>query len=254
MKGTIKKIEVVHRENFSPMKGNGRYARIVVWADMEDNKRVWVTTVEGGLDSLKIEAKLEMLDKFFGGLVGREISFVKRRAYFARCVPKEFRISYREIKEIMKKCDGPSGTKKLSKVHKERMEKAALEEKESLETEREWRKYWLGVNRANRKEAALKLGLPANATSKMIQAERDRLEILRKQDELRELNEKRKNAMHLWFVKRINPKHGHEQWQAEFEGCLHVLRREDTYDSTENLVPIEEVCEIGHNIVLVKRI
>jgi hypothetical protein len=226
------------------------------------------------------------VDYFFKDNLGRLTE--KRRVLIEQTMPKTVEVEeaegqkgtkYYEVSEAdleawLTRCQDRANIKKAAASIPSKAKKALLKKNAEARAERQMVAIELGLPknatikaiqeaqaRYSRERFASFLGLSKDATDEMIQeAEKayeehtKKLGEERKVREQKELEEKRKNAMHLWFVKRINPKHGHEQWQAEFEGRLHVLRREDTYDSTENLVPIEEVCEIGHNIVLVKRI
>lgn len=105
--GIVQSIEVTHKENnHAIMRSCIRYARIVVWATMVDGKRVRVRTVEGGLDSVNVELKLEMLKKFFNRLVGhvikfREGGFESNYNFTAdkRSIPQKFLTTYKEIKK-----------------------------------------------------------------------------------------------------------------------------------------------------------
>lgn len=69
------------------------------------------------------------------------------------------------------------------------------------------------------------------------------------------LNELRKNALKLSFIKGNNPKYGTEQWEARYDGRLYILRREDDYELEEKNVPVEKMFDlVPDRIVLVQRI
>ncbi len=71
----------------------------------------------------------------------------------------------------------------------------------------------------------------------------------------RELEEQRKNALKLAFVKGRNPKHGNEQWEARHNDHLYILRREDEYEPSEGKIPVEEIFDlVSDRITLVQRI
>lgn len=74
-------------------------------------------------------------------------------------------------------------------------------------------------------------------------------------EEKKRLEERRKSALKLPFTKGRNPKYDCDQWEAQHEGRLYVLRREDSYDSAEGPIPIEKVFDLVQDrIVLVSRI
>lgn len=229
--GTIKEIEVTHKKHFGGFRdadgyeSRARYARIVVWATTARGKRVWVRTVEGGLDPLNISIKIAMAQEFFKALVGKKIRFHKDEwgdTLFAEenSLPQEFLISYSEIKKKMWKWVEANRGEELNQLRKERSAKAA----------------------ATRKE---------NAAIKAEEEEwRAQMELRRQ----KELEERRKKALHLAFKKGRNPKYGSEQWEAWHEGRLYILRREDSYDPSEDKIPVEESFDlVPDRIVLVQR-
>ena len=80
----------------------------------------------------------------------------------------------------------------------------------------------------------------------------------RRREEVEEkarLKERLKNALKLSFVRGRNPRYGTEQWEAQHEGRLYVLQREDNYDPEEKAVPVEKRFDLVPNrIMLVERI
>lgn len=255
--GTIKEVEVVHRKHLTTFDGYQRDARIVVWATTKKGHRVWVRTVEGGLDSLNIEIKVAMAQEFFQKLVGRKIGFHKGEyddTLFAeeKSLPKKFLVSYQEIKKAMRKWVETNCAEELERLRGEKTAKAAATRKANAE-----------AREVDRKRRVARLGLPEDASwVKVRQAEKDECE--RKQQRWRaeeeqrrkkELEERRKNALHLSFRKGRNPKHGNEQWEARHDGLLYILRREDVYDTSEGQIPVEKIFElVPGRIVLAERI
>jgi len=255
--GTIKDIEVVHRKHLTTFDGYQRCARIVVWATTKRGQRVWVRTVEGGLDPLDIGIKVAMAQEFFKKLVGRKISFHKSEnddTLFAeeKSLPKKFLVSYQEIKKSMWKWVEANCTEKLAKLRKEKSSKATATRKANAEAKESWRK-----------QRAADLGLPKDASWDLIEEteekeRRKREAKWRAEEELRQkkwLEERRKNALRLVFRKGYNPKYGTEQWEARHDGRLFVLRREDQYEPSEGEIPVEERFDLVlGRIVLVQRI
>ncbi|KKU52097.1 MAG: hypothetical protein UX72_C0009G0018 [Parcubacteria group bacterium GW2011_GWA2_47_10] len=256
--GTIKEVEVVHRKTLSTFDGYQRYARIVVWATTENGKHVWVRTVEGGLDPLNIGIKVAMAQEFFSKLVGKKIRFHKdydgENVFFAEqdSLPKKYLASYQEIKKVMWKWVQTKHAGELEDLCKKRSAKAAATRKVNAE-----------ADEASRKRCSIELGLPNDSSWALINrvAEKDRKEreeARQAQDELRrsnELEERRKNALHLAFRKGYNPKRGNEQWEAHADGRKFVLRREDSYNPSEAAIPVEEVFDlVPGRITLVQRI
>lgn len=255
--GTIKDIEVVHRKHLTTIDGYQRCARIVVWATTDKGERVWVRTVEGGLDPLDIGIKVSMAQGFFKGLAGRKISFHKGEdddTLFAeeKSLPKKFLVSYQEIKKAMWKWVEANRAEELEKLRKEKSAKVAATRKANVE-EKENR----------RKQRAADLGLPKDASWELIEEadekeRRKREAKWRAEEELRNkkwLEERRKNAPHLAFRKGYNSKYGTEQWEARHNGRLFVLRREDQYEPSEGEIPIEERFDlVPGRITLVQRL
>ncbi len=253
--GTIKEIEVVHRKHFTTFDGYQRCARIVVWVTTKKGQRVWVRTVEGGLDPLNIEIKVAMAQEFFKKLVGRKIRFhkgeEKNDTLFAEkeSLPKKFLVSYQEIKKVMWKWVEANCAEELKKLREEKSAKAVATRKANAEEKESWRK-----------QRAADLGLPKVASWKLIkETERKQEAKWRAEEELRQkkwLEERRENALHLAFTLGYNPKYGTEQWEARYNGRLFVLRREDRYEPSEGEIPIEERLNLvpSGRIVLVQRI
>lgn len=255
--GTIENIEVVHRKHLITFDGYQRCARIVVWATTKKGQRVWVRTVEGGLDPLDIGIKVVMAQEFFKKLVGRKISFHKGEVddtLFAEeeSLPKKFLVSYQEIKKVLWKWVEANCAENLEKLRKTKSAKAAATRKANAEEKERWRK-----------QRATDLGLPQDASWQQIeeteekqrraQEEKWRAEVETRRKE--ELEERRRKALKLAFKKGYNPKHGTEQWEARHNGRLFVLRREDRYEPSEGEIPIEERFElVSGRIVLVQRI
>lgn len=162
---TIKEIEVVHRTGFSPFRGRQRFARIVVWATMNSGERVWVCTVEGGLDTLEIGIKVAMCQEYFKSLSGFKIKFHQGKfesedTFFAEeeTLPQEFLVSYQEVKKKMWSWVKVKYAEELERLRKDRSGKAAATRKINAE-ERE----------ADRKRRATKLGLPEDTPWKKIE-------------------------------------------------------------------------------------
>lgn len=259
LQGTIKQIEVVHRKCITTLDGYRRYARIVVWATTSRGKRIWICTVEGGLDPLSVEVKVAMSQEFFKGLVGekikfREGEFERENIFFAekRSLPKKFLVSYSEIKKAMCKWVKTNLGDKLEELRKQKSTRAAATRRENVE-----------ADEANRKKRAAYYGLPEASSWQKIDkarelAEKKELKEWQAKEELRlskELEERRKNALQISFKLGRNPKHGNEQWEGRHNGRLYILRREDAYESSEDKIPVEPVFDlVPGRITLVERI
>lgn len=225
LQGTIERVEVVHRKNFTALDGRRRCARIVVWAVMTSGERVWVRTVEGGLDPINIGIKVAMAQEFFKKLTGHEIRFREQKsggeaAFFAdeKSLPKKFLFSYREIKESLWHWVEANYAEELENLRKARTTKA------------------IATRRAN--------AGAREAESKRFAAQQQR-----------ELETRCQNALRLNFVKGRNPKHGNDQWEARHNGLRYVLRRKDAYDPSEGKISVEEIFHlVPDRVVLVSRI
>ncbi|MDP3947569.1 MAG: hypothetical protein Q8Q41_02665, partial [bacterium] len=212
--GTIREIEVVHRKSITTDEGYRRYARIVVWATMNTGKRVWVRTVEGGLDPLFIGVKVVMAQEFFSKLAGRKIRFHEDdsgeggRIFFAEkeSLPEKFLVSYQEIKKVMWKWVEERHGGELKRLQAEKLAKATATRAESA---------------VARREDAARLGLRENATRQEVRlAEEEkwrRWERERDEQEWRlreeKLAKRRNSSLHLAFERGYNPKRGSEQWE-----------------------------------------
>ncbi len=242
--GTIREIETVHRKNLSTFDGYKRYARIVVWAITCKGKRVWVRTVEGGLDPVDVGVKIAMTQEFFAGLVGHRIRFCNDGGTFfveENSLPKKFLVSYQEIKEAMQKWVEVNCAEKLEQLRIKKSAKMASTRKANAE-----------AKEVERKRRATRFGLPDDATLEVIrQAEKEwwEQERLRTEEVLRQAKEKRlvewrkkmealiaggdSKYLKATFTLGQHRQTGEGQFEFQKDGKLYVLRRQDSHIKPE---------------------
>lgn len=136
----ISRIEVEHKKGFTPEDKRARLARTVVWAVTETDKRVWLHTVEGGLDVQFVEIKVAMVAEYFKDLAGQTIRFEEARGFLALrgMLPDRFRAPYAKIRSEMSDWVEANCRELLERLRAEKSAKAARTKtkKEEADTRR----------------------------------------------------------------------------------------------------------------------
>ncbi|MEI8361426.1 MAG: hypothetical protein WCG01_04820 [bacterium] len=157
---TIKAIQINHSKHFSGFdKSCNRLARIAVWAITDDERRVWLFTIEGGLDSTDIEIKTAMFQEFFKNLINHQISFEEKDGtFFAKreSLPSGTVFNYKAIKlqmsdwiklnfgeYLLKKNQEKASRAKITRQHKLAMNEWHLKKRLELAI---WLTFTRGIN------------------------------------------------------------------------------------------------------------
>ena len=218
-KGKIIEVQPIHKvPQAFPVKLPERW---VVWATIKDDKygfeeRVWLRTVADDSDALPLRQRSLLVRNFFETLIGQEI---------------EYSLKY------------DVGYEPCYSAHESSVPKSHLLDLFSDIYG------WFEKNRSECLENNLK---------SLRESRSQKLAAIRKEEEARleeALRIRREKALKLAFVKGRNPKHDDEQWEAQHEGRKYILRREDIYQPSEAMVPVERVFDLAPDrVVLVRRI